>query len=43
MRTLSGITLVRALAGLSAAQIDKIVTSDPGIVQKVLDAPPERE
>ncbi|HEX4057864.1 MAG TPA: alpha/beta fold hydrolase [Galbitalea sp.] len=40
LRTLSGITLIRAFAGLSPAAIDKIVTSDPGIIQKVLDAPP---
>jgi pimeloyl-ACP methyl ester carboxylesterase len=40
IRTLDGVPLIRALAGLPAEQIDKLVTSDPGIVQKVLDAPP---
>jgi hypothetical protein len=40
IRTLSGISLVRALAGLSAAQINKIVANQPGIINKVLAAPP---
>jgi pimeloyl-ACP methyl ester carboxylesterase len=40
LRTLSGITLVQALAGMSAGEIDNIVKGDPGVVQKVLDAPP---
>ena len=40
LRTLSGISLVRALAGLSAAQIDKIIHNEPSVVNKVLDNPP---
>jgi pimeloyl-ACP methyl ester carboxylesterase len=40
IRTLSGISLVRALAALSPKQIDKIVASEPGIINKVLAAPP---
>ena len=40
LRTLGGITLVRALAGLSAAQIDKIVTHEPSIINKVIASPP---
>jgi hypothetical protein len=40
LRELSGISLVRALAGLSAAQIDKVVSNEPSIINKVVDSPP---
>jgi len=40
VRSLAGISFVRGLAALSASQIDKIVSDDPGVITKVLGAPP---
>lgn len=40
VRELGGISFVRGLAGLSAEQIDKLVTSDPAVITRVLSSPP---
>ncbi|MDQ1546363.1 MAG: hypothetical protein QOH69_1267 [Actinomycetota bacterium] len=40
VRTLSGISLVRELAALSSGQIRKLIASDPHLVTKLLQTPP---
>lgn len=40
LRNLTGISLIRGLAGLSASQIGKLVAADPAIITKLLQAPP---
>ncbi|HEY1529797.1 MAG TPA: alpha/beta hydrolase [Galbitalea sp.] len=40
VRTLSGISLVRELAGLSSGQTRKLIASDPQLVTKLLQSPP---
>jgi pimeloyl-ACP methyl ester carboxylesterase len=40
VRTLSGISLIRQLAALSSGQISKLVASDPHLVTKLLQTPP---
>jgi hypothetical protein len=40
VRTLSGISLVRELAALSSGQIRKLMASDPHLVTKLLQTPP---
>ena len=41
VRTLSGISLVRELAALSSGQISRLIASDPQLVTKLLQSPPD--
>jgi Alpha/beta hydrolase len=43
IRTLSGISLIRQLGGLSGAQIRRLVDSDSGVVSRLLASPPSAQ
>ena len=40
LRNLSGTSLIRGIAGLSASQIGKLIASNPAIITKLLQSPP---
>jgi pimeloyl-ACP methyl ester carboxylesterase len=40
LRNLTGISLIRGLAGLSSSEIGKLLASDPAIITKLLQSPP---